>query len=164
MCYILEPTRLNIYLPHYIQTSKWIMHSIRRLRPGRCRSKRQFARRNSATAMSGRKREESNNSSNIDGSFDSDINNENDTSSSGSDVDSEQEEEEEKEASNSRQASDLPPLRVLEVGAINTQLSRCSWLQVRAIDIHSQHPLIEEADLFDLPPRQEFDVVVSSMV
>jgi hypothetical protein len=57
-----------------------------------------------------------------------------------------------------------PPLRVLEVGAINPQLSRCPWLDVRAIDIRSQHPLIEEVDLFDLPPRQEYDVVVSSMV
>jgi hypothetical protein len=56
------------------------------------------------------------------------------------------------------------PLRVLEVGAINAQLSRCPWLDVRAIDIHSQHPRIEEVDLFDIPPRQRYDVVVSSMV
>ena len=31
-----------------------------------------------------------------------------------------------------------PKLKLLEVGAINTQLKSCSWLDVRAIDLHSQ--------------------------
>lgn len=56
------------------------------------------------------------------------------------------------------------PLPTLEVGAINTQLLGCSWLQVRAIDLESRHARIEELDFFALPPRAEFAVVVNSMV
>lgn len=55
-------------------------------------------------------------------------------------------------------------LRLLEVGAINTQLLRCPWLLVRAIDLNSQHPDIEEMDFFDLLPEPVYDFVVSSMV
>jgi len=55
-------------------------------------------------------------------------------------------------------------IRVLEVGAINIQLHSVAWLDVRSIDVNSQHPLIEELDFFDLPPEQAFDVVVCSMV
>ena len=53
---------------------------------------------------------------------------------------------------------------VLEVGAINTVLKKCTSFKVRAIDIHSQHTLIEELDFFDLPPERDYDAVVCSMV
>ena len=55
-------------------------------------------------------------------------------------------------------------LKVLEVGAINVQLQQCRWLDVRAIDVNSQHPSIEECDFFDITPTAEFDAVVCSMV
>jgi len=55
-------------------------------------------------------------------------------------------------------------LEVLEVGAINTQLQAASHLIVRAIDVNSQDPRIEELDFFDLPPTRVFDAVVCSMV
>lgn len=55
-------------------------------------------------------------------------------------------------------------LDVLEVGAINTQLFSASHLNVRAIDVNSQHPRIEEIDFFDILPTQSYDCVVSSMV
>ena len=55
-------------------------------------------------------------------------------------------------------------LNVLEVGAINTQLQQCKWLNVRAIDVNSQHPSIEECDFFDIIPTSSFDAVVCSMV
>ena len=42
-------------------------------------------------------------------------------------------------------------LRVLEIGAINIQLQKCSWLDVRSIDLHSQHPLIEEIGIQEIP-------------
>ncbi|OWZ08547.1 hypothetical protein PHMEG_00018892 [Phytophthora megakarya] len=57
-----------------------------------------------------------------------------------------------------------PPLRVLEVGAINTQLLSCPWLDVRAIDLNSRHERIEQRDFFTLQPTGEFQVLVSSMV
>ncbi|EGZ10165.1 hypothetical protein PHYSODRAFT_256360 [Phytophthora sojae] len=57
-----------------------------------------------------------------------------------------------------------PPLRVLEVGAINTQLLSCPWLDVRAIDLNSRHERIEQRDFFSLKPESEFQVLVSSMV
>lgn len=56
------------------------------------------------------------------------------------------------------------PLRVLEVGAINTQLLSCPWLNVRAIDLKSRHARIEQCDFFSLKPAGEFQIVVSSMV
>ena len=55
-------------------------------------------------------------------------------------------------------------LAVLEVGAINTQLQAASHLNVRAIDVNSQDPRIEELDFFDLGPIRGFDAVVCSMV
>ncbi len=55
-------------------------------------------------------------------------------------------------------------LNVLEVGAINIQLKQCGWLNVRAIDVNSQHPLIEECDFFNVLPEANYDVVVCSMV
>ncbi|EEY70049.1 uncharacterized protein PITG_06609 [Phytophthora infestans T30-4] len=57
-----------------------------------------------------------------------------------------------------------PPLRVLEVGAINTQLLSCPWMDVRAIDLNSRHERIEQRDFFSLKPAGEFQVLVSSMV
>ncbi|CAM9310848.1 unnamed protein product [Ectocarpus sp. 4 AP-2014] len=63
-----------------------------------------------------------------------------------------------------RPANGEPPLRVLEVGAINTRLLDVPWLDVRAIDLKSQHPRIEERDFFSLEPAREYDVVSSSMV
>lgn len=56
------------------------------------------------------------------------------------------------------------PLRVLEIGAVNTQLLSVPWLDVRAIDIKSQHPRIEQVDFFDVPPNADKDVVVCAMV
>lgn len=55
-------------------------------------------------------------------------------------------------------------LNVLEVGAINIQLQQYHWLDVRSIDLNSQHPLIEECDFFDIIPSSFYDVVVCSMV
>eukprot|EP01036_Dinobryon_divergens_P044840 gene44840-59851_t len=55
-------------------------------------------------------------------------------------------------------------LNVLEIGAVNTQLQQCSWMTVRAIDLNSQHPSIEELDFFTLLPAAEYHLLVSSMV
>lgn len=48
-----------------------------------------------------------------------------------------------------------------QVGAINTRLLDVPWLDVRAIDLKSQHPRIEERDFFSLKPSGEYDVVCS---
>ena len=63
-----------------------------------------------------------------------------------------------------RSSTSESKLNVLEVGAINVQLQQCDWLTVRAIDVNSQHPLIEECDFFDITPTESFDAVVCSMV
>ncbi|TMW62390.1 hypothetical protein Poli38472_009883 [Pythium oligandrum] len=63
-----------------------------------------------------------------------------------------------------RPKSKEPPLRTLEVGAINTQLLSCPWLNVRAIDLNSKHEKIEQCDFFSLKPSGEYQVIVSSMV
>ena len=56
-------------------------------------------------------------------------------------------------------------LKVLEIGAINIQLHKYKqYLNIRSIDLHSQHPLIEECDFFTIEPKQCYDVVVCSMV
>lgn len=55
-------------------------------------------------------------------------------------------------------------LKVLEVGAVNTQLLATPFLDVRAIDIHAKHPRIEEIDYFDLAVQPDFDCVVCAMV
>ena len=41
-----------------------------------------------------------------------------------------------------------PKLKTLELGAVNCQLLSCPWLEVRAIDLRSRHPRIEEKDFF----------------
>lgn len=51
-----------------------------------------------------------------------------------------------------------PPLRVLEVGAVNKQLMSVPWLEVRAIDLRSTDPAIEQIDFFDLEPKGEYEV------
>jgi len=76
------------------------------------------------------------------------------------------------------------PTRLLEVGAINTELLKASMrpktdsqgssevsmynLQVRAIDLHSMHQGIEEADFLEIAVEkdveQRYDVIVCSMV
>jgi hypothetical protein len=43
------------------------------------------------------------------------------------------------------------PLRVLEIGAVNAQLAVCPWLRVRAIDIRSSDPAVEQKDFFNVP-------------
>ena len=53
---------------------------------------------------------------------------------------------------------------MLEIGAVNTQLLSVPWLDVRAIDIKSQHLRIEQVDFFDVPPNADKDVVVCAMV
>jgi hypothetical protein len=55
-------------------------------------------------------------------------------------------------------------LRTLEVGAINTHISACPWMDVTAIDLNSLHPKIQECNFFDLRPESCFDVVVCAMV
>ena len=55
-------------------------------------------------------------------------------------------------------------LNVLEVGAINIQLQQYNWMNVRAIDLNSQNPQIEECDFFTVEPLRQYDVVVCSMV
>jgi 25S rRNA (adenine2142-N1)-methyltransferase len=69
-----------------------------------------------------------------------------------------------KSSSKKRSSASARKLNVLEVGAINVQLQQCDWLAVRAIDVNSQHPLIEECDFFDITPSESFDAVVCSMV
>jgi 25S rRNA (adenine2142-N1)-methyltransferase len=66
------------------------------------------------------------------------------------------------------------PLRLLEIGAINTELLEAARkskskntrsIHVRAIDLHSSHPDIEETDFLQLPiDPVGFDVIVCSMV
>ena len=66
-----------------------------------------------------------------------------------------------------RPVKGMPPLHVLEVGAINTQLLSCPFLDVRAIDIHSQHPKIERLDFFSLSlplETKSYDCIVNGMV
>ncbi|RQM30509.1 hypothetical protein B5M09_001640 [Aphanomyces astaci] len=63
-----------------------------------------------------------------------------------------------------RPGKKMSPLRVLEVGAINTQLVVCPWLDVLAIDLIARNPKIQQIDFFDLDLTKRFDVVVSSMV
>ena len=54
--------------------------------------------------------------------------------------------------------------KMLEVGAINPYLAKQTSLDIRCIDINSQHPLIEERDFFTILPDQLYDAVVCSMV
>ena len=54
--------------------------------------------------------------------------------------------------------------RLLEVGAVNTQLVGVPWLDVTAIDLQSRHPRIEQRDFFSLAPASDYDFVVCSMV
>ena len=63
-----------------------------------------------------------------------------------------------------RPAKGEPPLPLLEVGAVNLQLSSVPWLAVRAIDIRSSHPRIEQRDFFTLRPAGAFRAVVCAMV
>ena len=62
------------------------------------------------------------------------------------------------------------PTRTMEVGAINTELldasnNRHNNLDVRAIDINSMDPRIEENDFLMIPvPETLYDVIVCSMV
>ena len=67
-----------------------------------------------------------------------------------------------------------PPMRVLEIGAVNTQLLDAEGLLVRAIDLHSLEPRIETCDFLSLAHGatvdpatgrvQLYDAVVCSMV
>ena len=43
-------------------------------------------------------------------------------------------------------------------------LAEKGWLEVRAIDLHSSDPRIEELDFFELAPEGAFQVAVCSMV
>lgn len=61
------------------------------------------------------------------------------------------------------------PTRLLEIGAINTDLvvdamQKYPQLLVRAIDLNSMHPSIEEADFTKIPLDTIYDVLVCSMV
>jgi 25S rRNA (adenine2142-N1)-methyltransferase len=63
-----------------------------------------------------------------------------------------------------RPSKGQPALKLLEVGAINTQLLACPWMDVDAIDLNSVDPKIRQVDFFDLEACGQHDVVVSSMV
>ena len=63
-----------------------------------------------------------------------------------------------------RPTKNQSPLKLLEVGAVNTQLLSVPWLAVRAIDIKAQHPRIEQIDFFDVTPACCYNAVVLSMV
>lgn len=64
------------------------------------------------------------------------------------------------------------PTRLLEIGAINTELLDTSEridknynIRVRSLDLHSMHPRIEQLDFLTLPePECPYDVIVCSMV
>ena len=43
------------------------------------------------------------------------------------------------------------PLRVLEIGAVNSQLRVCPWMRVRAIDLLSRDRGVETKDFFAVP-------------
>ena len=51
-----------------------------------------------------------------------------------------------------------PPIRVLEIGAVNTQLLDTQGFEVRAIDLHALNPRIEQCDFFSLSLGGKFDV------
>lgn len=64
-----------------------------------------------------------------------------------------------------------PKPTVLEIGAINTQLTGCPWLACTAMDLRSQHSSILQQDFLVWPPACDsstgegrFDVVVCAMV
>ena len=77
---------------------------------------------------------------------------------------------------NSELSANSSEVKVLEVGAINTEMIeaakrsksdyRKTDISVRSIDIQSQHPDIEELDFFDLEKTEstKYDVIVCSMV
>ena len=55
--------------------------------------------------------------------------------------------------------------RLLEIGAINTELVNSKGLDVRAIDLLSSDPKIEQRDFFTLSVEdRRYDVIVASMV
>ncbi len=62
-----------------------------------------------------------------------------------------------------RPARGEPPLPLLEVGAVNTQLLSVPWLATRAIDLRSTHPRIEQLDFFALAPAAQYGAVVCAM-
>lgn len=95
--------------------------------------------------------------------------------------------DDDKKPTNTKKKRERRETRLLEVGAINTELVDASErtvddtgagagepskkkyrLQVRAIDLHSMHPgRIEEADFLKLPldsEQRKYDVIVNSMV
>lgn len=51
-----------------------------------------------------------------------------------------------------------------QVGAINTSLLDCPWLEVTAIDLLARHERIRQQDFFSLSKTLRFDAIVSSMV
>lgn len=61
--------------------------------------------------------------------------------------------------------SGRPGLRVLEIGAINTQLLECKSLNVTAVDLNSRDPRIHTGDFLQMPaPSTKYAAVVCSMV
>jgi hypothetical protein len=54
-----------------------------------------------------------------------------------------------------RPKSGESPLMTLEIGAINRQLLVCPWLRVRAIDLLSNDPQIEQCDFFTITPAED---------
>ena len=54
--------------------------------------------------------------------------------------------------------------RLLEVGAINTQLLDAPGVETRAIDLRSTHERVERVDFLDLAPAGAWDVVVCALV
>jgi 25S rRNA (adenine2142-N1)-methyltransferase len=52
----------------------------------------------------------------------------------------------------------------VQVGAINTTLLDCSWLDVDAIDLRARSSRIIQQDFFALPRGRPYEAIVSSMV
>lgn len=63
-----------------------------------------------------------------------------------------------------RPRAGAPRPRVLEIGAINTRLLACPWLDVDAIDLVASAPGVRQCDFFDAAPARSFTAVVCAMV
>eukprot|EP00891_Asterochloris_glomerata_P007372 jgi/Astpho2/7372/Aster-01963 len=63
-----------------------------------------------------------------------------------------------------RPSKGQPPLPLLEIRAVNTQLLSIPWLETRAIDLRPCLPSIQKQDFLSLHPRPHYQVVVCSMV
>lgn len=69
-----------------------------------------------------------------------------------------------------KNAKSVPRLKLLEIGALSpsNECSQCPAFDVTRIDLHSQHPLIEQQDFMERPlpktKNEKFDVLSLSLV